>query len=61
MATLDLDDQLVNPIILFKVKPGQQAAVIELVKQLFHIAKQQPGFVASDTIDFARTTSAALT
>ncbi|MEM6352815.1 MAG: antibiotic biosynthesis monooxygenase [Cyanobacteria bacterium P01_D01_bin.14] len=48
MAALDLDNQLVNPIILFKVKPGQQSAVVEKVKQLFAIAKQQPGFVSAN-------------
>ncbi|MEL6247014.1 MAG: antibiotic biosynthesis monooxygenase [Cyanobacteria bacterium J06627_15] len=48
MATLDLDNQLINPIILFKVKPGQQSAVVEKVKQLFAIAKQLPGFVSAN-------------
>lgn len=48
MAKIDLDNQLINPIILFKVKAGQQAAVIDKVKQLFEIAKQQPGFVSAN-------------
>lgn len=48
MATIDLNNQLVTPIILFKVKPGQQSAVIDKVKQLFEIAKQQPGFVSAN-------------
>lgn len=48
MASLDLANQLVTVIILFKVKEGQQLAVIDLVKQLFEIAKQQPGFVSAN-------------
>ncbi|MEO1348272.1 MAG: antibiotic biosynthesis monooxygenase [Cyanobacteria bacterium J06635_15] len=48
MATLDLDNQLVTVIVLFKVKVGQQAAVVEQVKRLFAIAKQQPGFVSAN-------------
>ena len=48
MAKIDLDNQLVTPIILFKVKPGQQSAVIDKVKELFSIAKQQPGFVSAN-------------
>lgn len=48
MAALDLDNQLITPIILFKVKPGQQAAVVDQVKRLFAIAKQQPGFVSAN-------------
>ncbi|ABW32206.1 antibiotic biosynthesis monooxygenase family protein [Acaryochloris marina] len=48
MATLDLENQLVTVIILFKVKDGRQAAVIEKVKDLFKIAKKQPGFVSAN-------------
>lgn len=48
MATLDLDNQLVTVIILFKVQAGQQTVVLETVKQLFEIAKQQPGFVSAN-------------
>ncbi|MGF1522583.1 MAG: antibiotic biosynthesis monooxygenase family protein [Leptolyngbyaceae cyanobacterium] len=48
MAVLDLKNQLITPIILFKVKPGQQATVIDQVKKLFGIAKQQPGFVSAN-------------
>lgn len=47
MAALDLDNQLVTPIILFRVKAGQQAAAIEIIQQLFAIAQQQPGFVSA--------------
>lgn len=48
MATLDLENQWVTVIILFKVKEGQQAAVIEQVQELFAIAKHQPGFVSAN-------------
>lgn len=48
MTTLDLENQLVTVIILFKVKDGQQAAVIEKVKELFQVAKKQPGFVSAN-------------
>ncbi|MEM1424928.1 MAG: antibiotic biosynthesis monooxygenase [Cyanobacteria bacterium P01_H01_bin.130] len=48
MAAIDLDNRLVTTIILFRVKEGQQATVIEKVKQLFQIAKQQPGFVSAN-------------
>jgi quinol monooxygenase YgiN len=47
MASLDLENQLLTVIILFKVKAGQQAAVIETIRHLFAIAKQQPGFVSA--------------
>lgn len=48
MTMLDLENQLVTVIVLFKVKEGQQAAVVEQVKRLFAIAKQQPGFVSAN-------------
>lgn len=48
MATLDLENQLVTVIILFKVKEGQQIAVIKTVKELFAIARHQPGFVSAN-------------
>lgn len=48
MATLDLENQFVTVIILFRVKDGQQAAVIEVVKALFAIAKRQPGFISAN-------------
>ncbi|MGF1460836.1 MAG: antibiotic biosynthesis monooxygenase family protein [Leptolyngbyaceae cyanobacterium] len=48
MAALDTDNQLVTVIILFKVKAGQQPAVIDQVKRLFAIAKAQPGFVSAN-------------
>ncbi len=48
MALIDLDNQLVTVIVLFKVKSGQQAAAIEQIKQLFDLAKQQPGFVSAN-------------
>lgn len=48
MAALDLENQWVTVIILFKVKEGQQAAVIEQVQELFAIAKHQPGFVSAN-------------
>ncbi|MEO1446257.1 MAG: antibiotic biosynthesis monooxygenase family protein, partial [Cyanobacteria bacterium J06635_11] len=48
MATLDLENQLVTVIVLFKVKAGQQAALLEQIKQVLAIAKQQPGFVSSN-------------
>lgn len=48
MATLDLENQLVTVIVLFKVKEEQQAAVVETVKQLFAIAKRQSGFVSAN-------------
>ncbi|MEM6425673.1 MAG: antibiotic biosynthesis monooxygenase [Cyanobacteria bacterium P01_D01_bin.128] len=48
MATLDLDRQLVTVIVLFRVKPNQQSAVMEQVKRLFAIAKAQPGFVSAN-------------
>lgn len=48
MAVLDLENQLSTTIILFEVKAGQQAAVIDTAKQLFAIAKQQPGFISAN-------------
>lgn len=48
MAMLDLDNQLLTVIVLFKVKDGKQAEVVERVKALFAIAKQQPGFVSAN-------------
>ena len=48
MAILDLNKQLLTVIILFKVKDNQQMAVIEKVKELFEIVKQQPGFVSAN-------------
>ncbi|MEM8808810.1 MAG: antibiotic biosynthesis monooxygenase family protein [Cyanobacteria bacterium P01_G01_bin.38] len=48
MATLDLENQLVTVIVLFKVKEGQQAALLEQIKKVLAIAKQQPGFVSSN-------------
>jgi len=48
MATLDLENQLVTVIVLFKVKEGQQIPVVEKVRELFAIAKQQPGFVSAN-------------
>ena len=48
MATLDLENQLLTVIVLFKAKDGQQASVVDAVKELFAIAKQQPGFVSAN-------------
>ena len=48
MATLDLENQLVTVIVLFRVKEGTQSEVIEHVKGLFAIAKKQPGFVSAN-------------
>ncbi|MGB3297366.1 MAG: antibiotic biosynthesis monooxygenase family protein [Phormidesmis sp.] len=48
MASLDLENQLVTVIILFKVKDAQQTAVVDKVKQLFEVAKRQPGFVSAN-------------
>ena len=47
MAMLDLDHQLLTVILLFKVKDGQQTALIEQIKPLLDIAKQQPGFIST--------------
>ena len=47
MATLDLENQLLTVIVLFKVKAGQQTAAVKKVKELFVIARQQPGFVSA--------------
>ena len=48
MATLDLENQLLTVIVLFKAKDGQQASVVSAVKELFAIAKKQPGFVSAN-------------
>lgn len=48
MATLDLENQLVTAIILFKVKDAQQTAVVDKVKQLSEPAKRQPGFISAN-------------
>ncbi|MEM8504080.1 MAG: antibiotic biosynthesis monooxygenase [Cyanobacteria bacterium P01_D01_bin.1] len=48
MATLDLDNKLITIIVLFRVKEGQQPEVVDRVKELFAIAKQQPGFVSAN-------------
>ncbi|MEO0409974.1 MAG: antibiotic biosynthesis monooxygenase family protein, partial [Cyanobacteria bacterium P01_A01_bin.135] len=48
MAILDLDHQRVTVIVLFKVKDGQQDAVVDRVTQLFELAAQQPGFVSAN-------------
>ena len=48
MTALDLNNQLVTVIVLFKVKDNQQTAVIEKVKQLFAIAKRQPGLISAN-------------
>ena len=48
MATLDLGHKLLTVIVLFRVKEGRQADVINKVKELFVIAKQQPGFVSAN-------------
>ena len=48
MTQLDLENQLITVIVLFKVKLRQQMALIDQVKQLFDIAKQQPGFVSAN-------------
>lgn len=48
MAAIDLENQLITAIILFRVKARQQAAVVGKVKQLFEIAKEQPGFVSAN-------------
>ena len=48
MALLDLENNLLTVIVLFKVREGQQVIVLETVKQLFEIAKQQPGFVSAN-------------
>ena len=47
MAILDLENQLVTVIILFKVKNTQQTSVVDKVKQLFEVAKHQPGFISA--------------
>lgn len=48
MATIDLENRLLTVIVLFRVKQGQQTAVVDKVKELFAIAKQQPGFVSAN-------------
>ena len=48
MATLDIENNLVTVIVLFKVKAGQQMAVIEKVRQLFSLVQQQPGLVSAN-------------
>lgn len=48
MVTLDLDNQMLTVIVLFRVKEAQQAALVDRVKALFAIAKQQPGFVSAN-------------
>ncbi|MEM9809060.1 MAG: antibiotic biosynthesis monooxygenase, partial [Cyanobacteria bacterium P01_D01_bin.56] len=48
MTVLDLENKLVTVIVLIKVKDNQQAAVIDTVKQLFAIAKRQPGLVSAN-------------
>jgi quinol monooxygenase YgiN len=48
MTVLDLNNQLVTAIDLFKVKDAQQTAVIDRVKQLIALAQQQPGFVSAN-------------
>lgn len=48
MATLDLENQLLTVIVLFKVKDGQQVSMVNKVKELFAIAKKQPGFVSAN-------------
>lgn len=48
MTAIDLENRLATTIILFKVKEGQQVSVVDKVKQLFQLAKQQPGFVSAN-------------
>lgn len=48
MAAIDRANQLVTVIVLFRVKDGQQTTVVNQVKKLFAIAKQQPGFVSAN-------------
>ena len=48
MATLDLENKLLTVIVLFLAKEGQQMAVVDRVKELFAIAKQQSGFVSAN-------------
>jgi quinol monooxygenase YgiN len=48
MATLDLENQFLTIIILFKVKEGQQDSLLEKIKELLAIAKQQPGFISAN-------------
>ncbi|MGF1494383.1 MAG: antibiotic biosynthesis monooxygenase [Microcoleaceae cyanobacterium] len=48
MAILDIENRLLTVIILFKVKPGQQAALLAKIDPVFAIAKQQPGFVSAN-------------
>ncbi|MEL7225482.1 MAG: antibiotic biosynthesis monooxygenase [Cyanobacteria bacterium J06576_12] len=48
MITLDPENKLLTVIVLFRVQEGRQAAVIDRVKELFAIAKQQPGFVSAN-------------
>lgn len=47
MSAIDLENQLVTVIVLFRVSAEQQSTVIDQIKELFAIAKQQPGFVAA--------------
>lgn len=48
MATLDLENKLLTVIVLFRAKEEQQADLVGSVKELFVIAKQQPGFVSAN-------------
>lgn len=48
MVMLDLENKLLTVIVLFRVKQGQQKAVVDKVKELFAIAKRQPGFISSN-------------
>lgn len=48
MATLDIENKLLTVIVLFRVKQDQQADVVDRVKELFAIAKQQPGFISAN-------------
>lgn len=47
MATLDLNNQLITVIVLFKAKENQQEALLSQIKQVLAIAQAQPGFVSS--------------
>eukprot|EP00803_Ostreobium_quekettii_P007472 evm.model.scf_3.9 EVM.evm.TU.scf_3.9 scf_3:179653-180544(+) len=47
MAALDMHNSLVTRIVLYKVRPGQQAAAVEALRGLFSLAAAQPGFVSA--------------
>ncbi|MEM8719506.1 MAG: antibiotic biosynthesis monooxygenase [Cyanobacteria bacterium P01_G01_bin.39] len=48
MATLSLDNNLTTVIIIFRVKPEQQLALIEAIKEFLSTVTTQPGFVSAN-------------